>query len=257
MDVGAGVYINGKFRGDCPIDLQVPEGEINLRVTKKMDAYFERVYEDKFRIGADSAKKVEPILKREMTDAAQKRAKLPLSELVSLAEKGDPFAQVRVGLAYDNGEKVIKDKDTAMRWYRKAAEQGDSQGMYMLGVDYLILGLMAERDGKKTYADYYKEAFLWLQKASSLDHPEALIDLGNMYKNGHGTQADCYEAGERYTKAAALGNLDGNISLAKLYSPDGCPGNSNFLNREKALFFINEAQELSEGNKARLKRLGK
>ena len=31
-DIGAEVYINDKFKGECPVDIQVPEGIQKLRV---------------------------------------------------------------------------------------------------------------------------------------------------------------------------------------------------------------------------------
>lgn len=52
-DVGAEVSINGKFRGECPVDIQVAPGTIKLRAQK---AGREQVQE--FRVGPDSVKKI-------------------------------------------------------------------------------------------------------------------------------------------------------------------------------------------------------
>ena len=41
-----------------------------------------------------------------------------------LAERGDAIAQYRLGLMYKNGEGVPQDDVEAVRWFRKAAEQG-------------------------------------------------------------------------------------------------------------------------------------
>ena len=35
-----------------------------------------------------------------------------------------PNAQVNLGVMYDNGEGVLQDDKEAVKWYRKAAEQG-------------------------------------------------------------------------------------------------------------------------------------
>ena len=40
------------------------------------------------------------------------------------AESGDAVAQNKLGLCYANGDGVPKDLSEAVRWYRKAAEQG-------------------------------------------------------------------------------------------------------------------------------------
>ena len=42
------------------------------------------------------------------------------------AEAGSAQAQYNLGLMYDNGEGVPEDDGEAVKWYRKAAEQGDA-----------------------------------------------------------------------------------------------------------------------------------
>jgi TPR repeat protein len=46
-----------------------------------------------------------------------------------LAEQGSAQAQLNLGRMYENGEGVSQNRDAAMEWYRKAAEQrvGDAQ----------------------------------------------------------------------------------------------------------------------------------
>lgn len=41
------------------------------------------------------------------------------------AEQGDADAQYKLGLFYENGYGVTQDKEQAMQWYKKAAEQGN------------------------------------------------------------------------------------------------------------------------------------
>jgi len=43
-----------------------------------------------------------------------------------LAEQGDPRAQLQVGYQYANGEGLRRNYEEAVRWYRKAAEQGNA-----------------------------------------------------------------------------------------------------------------------------------
>ena len=43
------------------------------------------------------------------------------------AEKGDASAQVTLGLMYEYGRGVAKNDVEAVKWYRKAAEQGVSE----------------------------------------------------------------------------------------------------------------------------------
>ena len=45
-------------------------------------------------------------------------------EQFKAAEQGDAEAQTSLGLMYDNGKGVPQDYAEAVKWYRKAAEQG-------------------------------------------------------------------------------------------------------------------------------------
>ena len=57
--------------------------------------------------------------------------------LLAKAESGDPEAQAELGKMYFNGTGVPKDEVEAVKWYRKAAEQGDSSAQFCLGVVFL------------------------------------------------------------------------------------------------------------------------
>ncbi len=52
------------------------------------------------------------------------------------AEQGDPDGEYYVGTAYDSGKGVPEDKVQAVKWYRKAAEKGVAIAQYMLGHAY-------------------------------------------------------------------------------------------------------------------------
>ena len=52
------------------------------------------------------------------------------------AEQGNADAQYNLGVMYDNGRGVPQDDKTAVKWYRLAAEQGDASAQSNLGVMY-------------------------------------------------------------------------------------------------------------------------
>ena len=52
------------------------------------------------------------------------------------AEQGDSDAQFNLGVSYDTGQGVPQDYKTAVKWYRLSAEQGDSDAQYNLGLMY-------------------------------------------------------------------------------------------------------------------------
>ena len=50
-NAGADVLVNGKFKGECPVDVLVPEGKLTLKVQKKVDASSARIFEQEIRMG--------------------------------------------------------------------------------------------------------------------------------------------------------------------------------------------------------------
>ena len=108
---------------------------------------------------------------------------------------------------------VQKDFKEAVRWYRKAAEQGDAGAQNNLG-NYIA-------DGRGVAQDH-KVAVEWFRKAADQQDPHAQNNLGFVYKKGEGVPLDNIEAHKWYTIAAAHGNSDagkGRDELAKKMTP--------------------------------------
>ena len=57
-----------------------------------------------------------------------------LREFSKAAEQGHPIAQRKLAWMYENGRGVDQDEQEAMKWYRKAAEQGDANALRALGM---------------------------------------------------------------------------------------------------------------------------
>jgi TPR repeat protein len=86
-----------------------------------------------------------------------------LADICKAAEQGDAEAQFNLGLIYNNSEGVPRDDVEALKWFLEAAEQG---------------------------------------------HAEAQFNLGRMYYNGAGVQQDFEEATNWYRKAAEQGDIE-------------------------------------------------
>jgi formylglycine-generating enzyme required for sulfatase activity len=106
-DVGAEVLINGKFRGECPIDIVVPEGRLKLVVRKEVDADHEKIFEQDIRMAEDSAKKVEVVLATRLTAAGQKHENARLA--VERAKMDEALAMVRAQGADAGNGKPFRD----------------------------------------------------------------------------------------------------------------------------------------------------
>ena len=111
------------------------------------------------------------------------------------------FGTINIGAAQDN-----KPVDNT-KWIRKAAELGDSEAQYKLGLMYL--------DGQGVKKDE-TEAVRWLRKAAEQGQPDAQLRLGWMYKKGQGVVKDETEAVKWVRKAAEQGLPEAKENLRKL-----------------------------------------
>ena len=93
------------------------------------------------------------------------------------AEQGDSDAQCNLGACYYEGNGVGRNKTLAVKWYRKAAEQGDIDAQYNLGLCYF--------NGNGVRRNMI-EAVKWYRKAAEQGDAEAQFRLGWLYENGMG-----------------------------------------------------------------------
>ena len=108
------------------------------------------------------------------------------------AEKGNRECQTIVGYFW----RQKGDYSEAVKWYRKAAEQGYGPALTNLGWMY-----------KKGYgvSKDYSEAVKWYRKAAEQGNARGQTNLGWMYENGYGVSKDYSEAVKWYRKAAEQG----------------------------------------------------
>ena len=76
------------------------------------------------------------------------------------ADQGDALAQRILGLAYNLGEGVPQSYAEAVRWSRKAADQGDAPAQYQLARAY--------SEGQGVLQDN-AEAYFWANIATALE----------------------------------------------------------------------------------------
>ena len=111
-----------------------------------------------------------------------------------------------LGELYRDGVSVRRNLNEAMRWYKLAADRGDRQAQFALGIGHLN-GVGAARD-RKIARD-------WLEKAAAQNHAGALYNLGVMAIDAE--FQDFPRAGDLFRKAAELGDMDASYGLAVLY----------------------------------------
>ena len=133
----------------------------------------------------------------------------PVEQYISLAEY--EYVEVQMQLAYDyqHGLRHLNcDKTEAVKWYRKAAEQGCTEGQYQLALCY-------ER-GYGVAQDYTKAA-QWYLLAAKQGHLGSCRKLAVYYCRGYGVKQSKNEI-EKYRKRGRFILVLRKIGLKKTFS---------------------------------------
>ncbi len=155
------------------------------------------------------------------------------------AKQGYIPAQSALGKMYASGRGVKQDYEKASYWFQKryhltrqAAEQGDSDAQFRLGLMYKVGGIGLKRN--------VCLAAEWCQKAARQGHSDAQTFLGKLYLRGEGVNQNYNEAVKWYEKACAQGNINALLCLGDMYAK-GEGVEKNYLNAKK---HYNAAKEL-------------
>ncbi|MGH8655105.1 MAG: tetratricopeptide repeat protein [Gammaproteobacteria bacterium] len=104
---------------------------------------------------------------------------------------------------YEEGIGIAKNYAEAVKWYHKAAEQGEPQAQANLGLLYfnaLSLGLSSDPNSA------YTEALHWFSKAANQGNATGQFGLAGIYATGKGVPEDGAEALKWLRRAAAQGD---------------------------------------------------
>ena len=199
-DIGAEVLVNGQFKGECPMDLQVPAGNSKLRLQKQVNKQ-DRIFEQDIRIGDGGVKKVE----------AHLVGKVFLTRLKE-AEAGKIFAMRWLSYAYKVGSGgVPKDSIQAFSWDRKAADAGDLDAMFSVGNSYRI-GAGVDQDEEQAKAWFKRALEIGFQEAEN-GTLSAMISIGTAYALGLGVPADKVQAKKWLLQAKAKGYVQADAYI--------------------------------------------
>jgi uncharacterized protein len=115
------------------------------------------------------------------------------------ANSGNTKAMIYLGWAYQS---VKKDISTAVNWYEKAALKADPLAMKLLGDVYLIGEGIVLQNSEKALSLY--------KKAADLGNFAAMLSLGNCYKDGKIVPINGITALDWYTKGVQTTPKDEN-----------------------------------------------
>ena len=123
------------------------------------------------------------------------------------AELGDDEAIYMLGHYYRYSLGVDKDYNKAMEYFQTAAEKGNEYAMFNIG-DLYYYGCGVEMN--------YNEAIKWYKYAAEAGHELSCNKLGSIYRDGVGVDKDIEEARRWFQKSIDIGNVGAKID-AKWY----------------------------------------
>jgi TPR repeat protein/exonuclease VII small subunit len=131
----------------------------------------------------------------------------PQMRLRTLAEAGDPNAELLIGQQYLDGRGTTNDA-AAFAWLSRAAARNQPIAQYELGVMY--------ENGRGLHADP-AEAFRWFESAALKGNRRSMHSLATAYTEGRGTAKNMFEAARWYGRAAQLGSVNDQFNLGVLF----------------------------------------
>jgi len=141
-------------------------------------------------------------------DELSPRQAAALEKLRQAAESGDAEAQYRLGMLYGNGEGVALDHVQAERWFSLAARQGHEDALLNLA------WLYANGAGVETDEARARELYLMAAEHGS---GKAQYIVATMYRYAqYGAERDTAKALYYYQLAAEKGIAAAQFALAKL-----------------------------------------
>ena len=123
------------------------------------------------------------------------------------AQKGNAEAQFDLGVMYQRGHGVGKDLEEAFKWLRAAADQGLPQAQFLVG---------QMREKGEGIAPDYAEAQRWYQLAADSGDPDAANGLAALYEEGFGVSKDVSRAAHWYRLSADQGLPEAQFRLGLL-----------------------------------------
>ena len=143
---------------------------------------------------------------------------LPIStELYNRAMAGNRDAQFELAEIYMQSDQDAH-VELAEEWALKAAQLGHVEAMYWLGEGYTVYAKDVQQDDPEDAKQHFKDAFVWLKKASDAQHPAAILELAGYYRRGDVVEQDVTRSVALVQQAAELGEVQAMRDLAFIYA---------------------------------------
>lgn len=139
----------------------------------------------------------------------QKNSKRAFELMENLARQGNTRAMIELGKMYEADTPDYNSMRSA-GYYKQAADSGDINGKYHLGLLYY-----KQKFGQGEEA--LKQAYYTFKEAAKEGHTPSMYELATMYEKGAGFPKDMGQAVDLYRKSAHLGYAPSQMQVGLLY----------------------------------------
>lgn len=137
-------------------------------------------------------------------DGVEQDPEMAIAFFKIAAELGHMLAQMAVGSYYY----ALNDCYEAIKWIGMAAELGNAEALFNMGIFYLE-GMGCDQDMEKCAS--------YLHRAARRRHPEAQFAYADLLSNGWGIEQDEKRAAKWYLDAAENGHVEAMYRLGEIY----------------------------------------
>ncbi|KAJ3439309.1 erad-associated e3 ubiquitin-protein ligase component-related [Anaeramoeba flamelloides] len=155
-----------------------------------------KIYYDSVKVGGSAAKNsLHSCFKKKDKD---KHLQKIIQIIAKKSEEGDGFLQNILGIMYQEGNGLEKNKEVAFQWFKKSAKNNETTGM-----NNLAIAFHTGKGVKKNHA----KSFKWFKRAAKLGYPSSVNNVGVCYLNGDGTEKDLKRAYKCFNRSLENGNI--------------------------------------------------
>ncbi len=144
---GSDVFINGTLKGQCPIDLALAEGQIDLKVVKRLDDLRYQLFTSQLFLSAGAMKRLDVVIEGEIlfTPEGRKQEDQRLAALKAAAD-----AQAAQMAAADERARIQAEKDAPLIAAQKQAAEAQAAQQAVIAQ---AAARRAEPSGVQRYLD--------------------------------------------------------------------------------------------------------
>lgn len=190
------------------LSISIPLCSMNSEETKNSFCEMESYLKQKAEAGDTNAQVKLGGFYLGMHKGHENQEEMALHWITIAANQGNPQAQYTLGIFYLFGQGVKQSEAKALEWFQRSATQECPQALFHLGVSFY--------QGKLGLQQSDEEAFKFFSRSTKKLMPQASYFLGLMYELGRGVSRSLKKAREHYKIASEFEVFNAKYRLSNI-----------------------------------------